>query len=455
MKISFVDDEPEIFPIQYGGKARTIINLARAFAELPAVEKVSILSRTIKHPSQEFVCDKIHFKKLGDYKIVRQILDEASSCDVLNVHACSFTMPYLSGLDTVITYHLHDVIFATADAGSHLDKAMGNRWSAVISPSQFASKTLTNLWWWSEQKDRVITVPRGIDFSQFYAVSNKDALEAISKEDSILAERIKHSYPIIFFPHRYEANKGEEFLEEVHEKLISKYSNPLIFATSANTKTNTSQIAEITWVNTGFMKYYYSLSDVSMVLSKAPEAFSQVPLESIACGTPVVAFRFGNLANLIDEIPSIYDTKPTSEEISNTICILLENKEKCERDMVLSQALVKERYNLTNVAGQMLNVYKKLPKVSALGKPTQITNFVREKKRFFTAPTFAMYGGDVFMPTIGGILKKHCLSSVESDILTFCESVTSHSELYHKFGNDEATTKTVENLVNLGLLIEG
>ena len=28
MKISFFDDEPEIYPLQYGGKARTIINLA-------------------------------------------------------------------------------------------------------------------------------------------------------------------------------------------------------------------------------------------------------------------------------------------------------------------------------------------------------------------------------------------------------------------------------------------
>ena len=35
MKICFFDDEPEIYPLQYGGKARTITNLAKEFIKLP------------------------------------------------------------------------------------------------------------------------------------------------------------------------------------------------------------------------------------------------------------------------------------------------------------------------------------------------------------------------------------------------------------------------------------
>ena len=37
MKISFFDDEPEVYPLQYGGKARTITNLAKIFVELPNI----------------------------------------------------------------------------------------------------------------------------------------------------------------------------------------------------------------------------------------------------------------------------------------------------------------------------------------------------------------------------------------------------------------------------------
>ena len=54
MKISFLDDEPEIFPNQYGGKARTIINLAKEFKKMPEVEEVTILSRSITHKEKEF-----------------------------------------------------------------------------------------------------------------------------------------------------------------------------------------------------------------------------------------------------------------------------------------------------------------------------------------------------------------------------------------------------------------
>ena len=38
MKICFFDDEPEIYPLQYGGKARTIINLATEFIKQPMID---------------------------------------------------------------------------------------------------------------------------------------------------------------------------------------------------------------------------------------------------------------------------------------------------------------------------------------------------------------------------------------------------------------------------------
>lgn len=54
MNISFFDDEPEIYPLQYGGKARTITNLAHEFIKQQNVEKVTIYSRTIRSPQKEF-----------------------------------------------------------------------------------------------------------------------------------------------------------------------------------------------------------------------------------------------------------------------------------------------------------------------------------------------------------------------------------------------------------------
>ena len=66
MKISFFDDEPEIYPIQYGGKARTITNLAREFIKLHEVEEVTILSKSIFSDKEEFVKDNIRYVVLND-----------------------------------------------------------------------------------------------------------------------------------------------------------------------------------------------------------------------------------------------------------------------------------------------------------------------------------------------------------------------------------------------------
>ena len=91
----FLDDEPEIFPMQYGGKARTIINIAKTFSALAGVDKVSILSRSIRAKKKEFIWRGINFKKITGYGMVRDILDEISECDIMNVHTCSFTMPFV------------------------------------------------------------------------------------------------------------------------------------------------------------------------------------------------------------------------------------------------------------------------------------------------------------------------------------------------------------------------
>lgn len=454
MKISFLDDEPEIFPLQYGGKARTIINLAKQFLRFPEVENISILSRSIRNPSSDFVWQGINFKKLEGYSTIRKILDEASSCNILNVHTCSSTMPYLEGFDTTIVYHLHDVIFSTADAGSHLDKAMGNNWSAIISPSTFASETLENLCWWNSLKSRILTVPRGIDFDCFYPRKKEDALNKIRQLNQLIAKKIYNSYPVIFFPHRYNANKGEEFLMELYGLLQGKYTNPLILATSED-GVDLAGIEKISWIPTEHMGNFYSVADVSVVASKSPEAFSQVPLESVVCGTPVLAFKFGNLTNLIDEFPSIKSSKPEPKDMCDVISSLIEDRSKCEEELALSQELVKEKYGLYRIARKLFAIYKEIPRNNELSPPVQVTNTVNEERRYFISPLVAIYENEVFVPNDNGYIEKHCLTGEELRIMSFCKKAVPAPSLYSKFGfNEHTLSSPIESLLNKKILIE-
>ena len=97
MKISFLDDEPEIFPLQYGGKARTITNLAKEFIKLPEVEEVKILSKSIFSNKKEFIEDDVKYVVLNDEDIIEKITEEINRVDILNIHCCSFTFPNIVG----------------------------------------------------------------------------------------------------------------------------------------------------------------------------------------------------------------------------------------------------------------------------------------------------------------------------------------------------------------------
>lgn len=137
MKICFFDDEPEIYPLQYGGKARTIINLATEFIKQPMIEEVTILSRSIYSKEKEFIKDGVKYISLDDNNTMSMIKKYIDAYDIMNIHCCSFTFPNINGKAKKF-YFLHDVLIATADKGSHLDKALGGNFDLVIAPSEFA-----------------------------------------------------------------------------------------------------------------------------------------------------------------------------------------------------------------------------------------------------------------------------------------------------------------------------
>ena len=444
MKISFLDDEPEIFPMQYGGKARTIINLAKTFSKLPGISKVSILSRSIKSNKAEFVWIGVNFKKLLGYGMMRSVIEEVSGCDILNIHACSFTFPYIGGKGARLVYHLHDVIFATSDSGSHLDKAMGNKWSAIISPSEFATKTLSNISWWSNIKDRIYTIPRGVDFKMFFPVNEKKINKRFAK--------FKNNFPILLFPNRYAANKGESFLFNLVEELKKKYPNVLILTTNNIDEKSGGVIQNIGWVASEDMRYYYSLSDIVLNLSVAPESFSQVAIESVACRTPVVCFRFGNLKDLSERIPSIKSCEPTKRELLNTINLILEGGLNGEAEMNQSSDIVKKEYDLNNACKSYLAHYKKILKLKEKSFVMTMGPEMR-KERFAVSPLIAVYDNNVYLSNEND-LAKIAITEFEKRVLAYCSVVKTKKEIITEFEKVDELENILNKLVNKSILIK-
>ena len=419
MKISFLDDEPEIFPMQYGGKARTIIALAKKFACLKNVDKVTIMSRSIKDARDKFKWGKINFIKLDGYNIVGKIIDECNNADIINVHASSFTFPYIENCKAIIVNHLHDVIFATCNAGSHLDKAIGGNWDAIISPSPFATNVLKNITTWNNLSERIYTIPRAMDGNVFYKLSPKIVISKIKKIVSNSGINCGR-YPIIFFPHRASANKGEIFLPKICDLLHKKYPNSLILTTLGKQYSfNASNVVNLDWIPTEYMKYFYSISDITISFSFLPESFSQVCLESLACGTPVLTFKFGNLSDLSKIFPAIKNCEPDIVSIFTNIVNILENKKQIKKDLAMSQKIIKRDYNPSKIAKMYLEAYTNILSNKTKLKSKSLGQIKKKGAKYFASPALADYGNNVYLFKEER-LQKFRVNNLEQDILKLC-----------------------------------
>ena len=353
MKISFFDDEPEIYPLQYGGKARTILNLAKEFSKRKEVEQVTILSRSIFTSKKQFTKDGIRFISLDDHNTMKWIKKAADESDILNIHCCSFTFPFMKTKAKKF-YFLHDVLIATADKGSHLDKALGGSFDYVIAPSDYAKDIY-------EKNSKLLgvttkckVIPRHI---------NEELFEQISKEDLInrtdtppLLKRILKKYKhIIFFPSRPIEEKGGKYIIELAKKMKNK--SICVIGPFDNQKNLPVNCINTKWIESEQLKYYYSAADVTCNFSLLPESFSQVCIESVYCGTPVVSFGSGNIKYLSKDTKAILLCQKNIEDIEKKILKAMELKEdpkKIEKEV----QSIKNKYNVDTIINQYMKLYK-------------------------------------------------------------------------------------------------
>lgn len=106
----------------------------------------------------------------------------------------------------------------------------------------------------------------------------------------------------------------------------------------------------------------YSAADVTVAPSMQ-ENLSNTVMESLSCGTPVVAFNIGGMPDMIDHQYSGYLASPfESDDLAAGMMWVLENKAR--HDMLSQQArqTVEERYTLKTVANRYLALYQDILK---------------------------------------------------------------------------------------------
>ncbi len=103
----------------------------------------------------------------------------------------------------------------------------------------------------------------------------------------------------------------------------------------------------------------YSAADVMIVPSRS-ECFPNTALESINCGTPVVAFRIGGIPEQIDHKVNGYLAKPyDSRDLAQGIAYILEDNERWTKMSRAARSKAVEHFNEKLIATEMVKVYEK------------------------------------------------------------------------------------------------
>ena len=101
------------------------------------------------------------------------------------------------------------------------------------------------------------------------------------------------------------------------------------------------------------LSYFYSAADICVVPSYY-ESFGLVPLESLACGTPVIAADVGNLKNIIKTGETGYIVADNSPgKLAESITLLL-SQSSFDREYVFSTRASVSKWDWTNIAEKIV-----------------------------------------------------------------------------------------------------
>lgn len=135
---------------------------------------------------------------------------------------------------------------------------------------------------------------------------------------------------------------------------------------------NIEKIDNITFYNFGFIDDDNILIDLYnscklMVVPSLQEAYGKTAGESMACGTPVVAFNVGGLSDIIDHKINGYLAEPYNAKDLGTGIQWVLNCEDQESLQIQSRNKILREFSSEKVIGQYIDLYKKLTTKSRRG----------------------------------------------------------------------------------------
>jgi glycosyltransferase involved in cell wall biosynthesis len=231
-------------------------------------------------------------------QIIHLVLEHAEKSDHVLLFDCHFLFQDVIDPDLPLTCSLRDFVYVQALQGSFLFRR-----DRLIVPSNYIATCYEDAVasWLPGVRERIEVVPNGIDVGTYRPVDAADMRASLGLADD--------DFPVLLFPHRPEDAKGiHQALGAVRLLLDRGHDARLIVSRGTDTEImpevdeHYRHLADVVssmslddaviftnWLPPESMPALYSASDVTLCLGDIIEAFSNVAIESLACGTPVVA----------------------------------------------------------------------------------------------------------------------------------------------------------------------
>ncbi len=243
----------------------------------------------------------------------------------------------------------------------YTEDLLAHKADTIIATSNIEAKLLRKNYSVSNHKIKII--PIGVDTSLFKPVNSKLARKSLGFDAN---------KPLILFVGRMEFNKGPQTLIDAFSILKEKYPSAILCFIGGNNKIRsdsavndlktkcknlgiTKNVKFQGRVDQNMLNLYYSAADVC-VMPTFYEIFGIVPLESMACGTPVVASKTGGLQFTILEGKTGYLAKTqNSHDFAQKIDLTL----KRGKDSFYGNCIqrVNQLFLWKKIANEYKNVY--------------------------------------------------------------------------------------------------
>ncbi|MBI2830267.1 MAG: glycosyltransferase [Chloroflexi bacterium] len=300
----------------------------------------------------EFACNVEHFRKDSDLHY-DMVFSHYWLSGWVGKTLCDWW-----GIPHMLMFHTTGAIKNTLGLGEdepelriETERYLANNCQRIIAATEYEKQQLAGHY--GASPDTISVIPCGVNLDLFQPMDKQQARQHLGLGNG----------KIVLFVGRIEALKGIDSLVRAMSLLKRTDVRLIVIGGDARSRKELSglkklahdlgiaeQVEFLGLVKQEKLPYFYSAADVCVVCSHY-ESFGLVALEALACGTPVVSTRVGDIENIIQPgLTGYVVDKNLPEQLAEKIAVqLANNSEDC---VELARGSV-ARFSWSNIADRI------------------------------------------------------------------------------------------------------